>query len=111
MDIVGSILACIGVLAYALANIWILICAFRKSILWGLICLLPFASIVYLFVDWPNASKPFLTGLAGIFIAVTGIGISPSMQKAFTSGSASGGMSTAVENSSDRASSAKPGGK
>ena len=51
MEILGGILAILGVILAFIGNIWFLVAAFRVSIWWGLACLfLPFVSLFFLIV-------------------------------------------------------------
>lgn len=61
-----------------IAAIWFTVVTFNVSIFWGLACLfIPFASLVFLFVHWQDAKKPFLFSLfvccplvfAGVWVA------------------------------------------
>lgn len=59
-------IAFIGWVMTLIGGIRILISAFRKSIIWGLGCLLvPFCGLVYLIVDWDNAKSGFFLQLKG----------------------------------------------
>jgi len=82
MEILGSIVGVIGIIGFVICNIWLLVCSFQRSIVWGLLYIfLPFASIVYIFVDWNRASKPFLGSLASLLIGAGGMALSPGLQK------------------------------
>jgi hypothetical protein len=66
-DIMGMLLLVIGLLINAVGGIWLLVTAFRTSLMWGLISLLvPFAAVVYTILHWKEAKKPFLICLACI---------------------------------------------
>ena len=85
MDIVGMILVLVASLAMIVTGIWMIVCAFRKAWWWGLLYIfIPFAAMVYIFVDWKKVAKPFLISLASLIVLGVGVAISPSMQKAFT---------------------------
>ncbi len=85
MDTVGLIIACLGLLAHVAGAIWLLVCAFKRSVVWGLLFMfVPFASLVYVIVDWNRASKPFLLTIASFVVIFVGAGISTSMRKTFT---------------------------
>lgn len=74
------VLLAIGALLSFVANIWLLVQAFRVSLLWGLAYLfLPFAGLVFLVVHWQEARRPFLVGLAGML--VMGAGVAYAMTK------------------------------
>src|SRR5690606_11430395 len=68
------ILIGIGLIICFVTGIWTLVLAFQRHVLWGLAYLLvPFASLVFLFVAWAEAKKPFLIGLVGLLIATIGV--------------------------------------
>lgn len=52
-----------------LGSLWYVITAFRVSLWWGLgNIFVPFVSIIFLFVHWKKAIKPFLVSLLGIIL-------------------------------------------
>lgn len=84
MDIVGIGLFILGALGSLVFGIWLMITAFQKHILWGLAYLfLPFASLVYVVMNWDRSSKPFLLGLVAAGVMVGGIFASPTLQEGF----------------------------
>ena len=86
MDILGMILFGVGALGTLVFGIWLLVTAFQKSIVWGLAYMfLPFASLVYVVMNWDRASKPFLMGLAASGVFVAGIFLSPTLQQGLVS--------------------------
>lgn len=65
--IVFLIILFTGLFMALLGSVRLLISAFRKSIVWGLGCLLvPFCGLVYIVVDWENAKSGFFLYLKGI---------------------------------------------
>ena len=64
----------IGMGVMLVGGIWILIEAFKESILWGIGCLLlaP-VSIVFVFMHWDVSKKPFLIHLGGLGIAIIAV--------------------------------------
>ncbi len=73
MQVLGTILLVIGFIASTVGGIWFLVVAFRKSILWGLGCLLvPFVALVFLIKYWNESAKPFLVSLAGTGLTIIG---------------------------------------
>lgn len=73
MELIGIILFVIGIIISAFAGIWFLVVAFKESVIWGLCCLfLPFASLIFLFVHWSEAKRPFLWSLLAIIPLVAG---------------------------------------
>ena len=64
LSVLGTILALIG-------GIWLIILAFKESILWGLGCLfIPIISLVFVFMNWEDTKKPFLLNLVGVVLMV-----------------------------------------
>jgi len=62
----SAIAILLGLIIFLVGGITYLIAAFRAGILWGLGCLfLPPVSLIFLFVHWKTAKKPFLTQLLG----------------------------------------------
>lgn len=62
MLILGLILAVIG-------GLWLLVEAFRTSIVWGLVCLfLPIVQIGFVIAHWDRAWKPFMVNVVGSLI-------------------------------------------
>lgn len=63
---VGYVLCFIG-------ELWIIVLAWEKGILWGVGCLLfPAAQLVYVALNWKQAKSPFfvlLAGFAAFFIS------------------------------------------
>jgi len=63
---VSNIAILLGLIILLIGSISYLVAAFRAGILWGLGCLfLPPVSLIFLFVHWQDAKKPFLTQLLG----------------------------------------------
>lgn len=61
-----------GVLAFV-SGLWMLVVAFKESILWGVcVLLVPFAGLVFLFVKWSVAKNPFLLSLFAFGLMVGG---------------------------------------
>jgi len=74
MMVLGVFLAVVGGLASFAAGIWLVVLAFRESVLWGLATLLiPFAGLVFVIKFWDEAKRPFLISLASG--AVYGLGV------------------------------------
>lgn len=58
-----------GFAIFILGSLWYVITAFRVSLWWGLgNIFVPFVSIIFLFVHWKMAIKPFLVSLLGIIV-------------------------------------------
>ncbi len=63
-----------GLIVFLIGSVAFLIATFRAGILWGLSCLfLPFVSLIFLFVHWKTAAKPFLVSMLGITICCLSI--------------------------------------
>jgi hypothetical protein len=74
--ILGSIVMLVG-------GVMFLIAAFSESVLWGLGCMfVPFVSLFFLILHWPEAKKGFFIQLAGAALVVIsmliGIATAPS---------------------------------
>lgn len=66
----------IGFLVSLAANVWLIVRAFCVGVGWGLAVLfLPIANLVFVFVHWPVARKPFLLGLTGLAAAMVAVGL------------------------------------
>ncbi len=62
----GAIVALVGV-------IWMIINAFKTSILWGLGSLfIPFVVLIFAAMHWAQNKQPFLIWLGGVVIAIVG---------------------------------------
>ena len=75
-----AILIITGLIAFA-ANIWLLIVAFQRSVLWGLaVFFIPFAALVFAVMYWQDAKKPFLIMLvASIAMGISLVMVFPQM--------------------------------
>ncbi len=61
----------VGVVIGSIAGIWLLIEAFRVSILWGLASIfIPLVPIIFVILHWDRARKPFLWSLLGTVLIV-----------------------------------------
>lgn len=66
----------LGWLVMLVGGVRLLIAAFRIHVGWGLAVLfLPPASLVFLFLHWPEAKSPFLNQILGLLIFFVGAGI------------------------------------
>jgi len=75
---VGIGLLLLGLVIFVIGGFWFLIAAFRESLWWGLACLfLPFVSLFFLIVHWPEARRPFFFQLLGFVVLLVGFFISP----------------------------------
>lgn len=64
----GLALTLLGSLVCLSGHLWLMIRAFQKSVLWGLLVLLlsPLANILFAIKYWALARKPFLLSVAGV---------------------------------------------
>lgn len=70
MVILGFIIMLVG-------GIWLLIEAFKESVLWGLGCLfIPIVSLIFVILHWDKAGKPFLIQIVGLILFAIGGGLS-----------------------------------
>ncbi len=57
----------LGLVLLVIGGIWFVIAAFREGILWGLgVLFVPFVSLIFLVLGWPEAKRPFFLQLAGL---------------------------------------------
>lgn len=81
----------IGGLTMLVSGIWLMILAFKKHILWGLAYIfVPFASLVFVCMNWDRAGKPFLISLVAVGLYLGGFFTNPSLMKAMQDGAAEG---------------------
>lgn len=74
MGILGLVIMIVGDLIALVGGIWILVLAFKQSVLWGLGSLfVPFVALVFVIKYWAVAKKPFLINLAGVVLIVIGV--------------------------------------
>lgn len=77
----ATILLASGFLLYLIGSIGFLLATFRVSLLWGFSCIfLPFVSLIFLFIHWKVALKPFILLLLGLGIIFSGIMLVPTDQ-------------------------------
>lgn len=63
-----------GLLLAAFGGIWLLVVAFRESVLWGLgVVFIPFVSVIFAIIHWDDAKWPFLINLAGTILFFVGV--------------------------------------
>ena len=83
MDMLGMILTAIGGIMAVVGGVWIIVLAFRKSIVWGLLCLfISPVAILFAIQNWAIAKRPFLIEIAGVVIMIVGIALSGSAMTA-----------------------------
>lgn len=70
----GMALYLLGALVAFVGGIWIVVNAFKKSVLWGLGALfVPFVSLIFAIMNWEQNKKPFLIAIAGVVIMIIGV--------------------------------------
>ena len=70
-------LTIIGFVIMLIGGIWLLIEAFRESILWGLGCLfIPIVTLIFVIMHWDKGGKPFLIQVVGMVLFAVGGGFS-----------------------------------
>jgi hypothetical protein len=73
MPLLAKLMQLLGLIAFC-AYIWLVVVAFKRSALWGVLVLLfsPIAAIVFAIKNWSESKKPFLiyvgSGVAGLAI-------------------------------------------
>ena len=73
MILVGS-----GLVIFFIGGLWYTIETFRVGLLWGLSCLfLPLISVVFLFVHWRVAARPFFISMLGVALLISGTFLVP----------------------------------
>lgn len=73
MELLGSILLGVGLIAGFICGIWMLILQFQTSIFWGLGCLfIPFVALIWLVMYWEEGKYPFLYSLGAIALIFAG---------------------------------------
>ena len=76
----GIVLFVLGLLVGGVGGIWLLVVAFRQSILWGLGCLVvPFVELVFIIMYWHDAKRPFAFQLVGFVLMVLGMVLMPEL--------------------------------
>ena len=70
----GLILLCIGGLTMLAGFIWIVVNAFKTSVLWGLGSLfVPLVAQIFAIMNWATNKTPFLIWAGGLVLYVIGI--------------------------------------
>ena len=78
--VLGVVLLIIGLVTAVVGNIWYIVAAFMVSVWWGLgVFFVPMVELIFLFLHWEDAKKPFLTSLIGGLIALGGMLLLPGM--------------------------------
>lgn len=73
----GTLLVVLGGIVMLVGGIWLLVEAFKESILWGLGSLfIPFVSLVFVIMHWDVSKTPFLIWIGGLVLTIAGAVIS-----------------------------------
>jgi len=79
MATIGFVISLVGWLVCLVALIWIVVLAFQESVLWGLGCLFVAPiSLVFVFMYWDEARRPFFFWLGGVVLSILGAVLSSS---------------------------------
>jgi hypothetical protein len=79
----GTLLVILGAIAMLVGGIWLLIEAFKESVLWGLGSIfIPFVSLVFVIMHWGVSKNPFLIQIGGLVLLVIGSVLSVPAQPA-----------------------------
>ena len=74
MGAIGTILMAVGWLIAAIGSIWIIVIAFKESVLWGLGSIfIPFVILIFVFTHWNDTKKPFLISIGGMVLFGLGV--------------------------------------
>jgi uncharacterized membrane protein len=69
----GILLFVIGLIISVIGGLWLMLEAFREHILWGLgYIFIPLVGLVFVFMHWDKAKKPFLWLVAGWILIFLG---------------------------------------
>lgn len=73
MGTLGTGLVLIAALAGILAQLWVLVAAFKKSIVWGLLVFfIPFVSLLFIILNFSEMKYPVLLYLVAILLGAFG---------------------------------------
>ncbi len=79
--ITAAVIAAAALLLLLAGQIWMIVVAFCRHVLWGLaVLLVPFAALLFLFVAWSEARRPFFLSLAGGALALVAMFLVPREQ-------------------------------
>lgn len=73
MEALSTIIFVVGVILAAVGSIWILVNAFKESILWGILSIIiPFVLLIFALMNLDKCKKPLGIWLAGVVLYVIG---------------------------------------
>lgn len=74
MDLLLWVIWGLGILLALVGGIWLLVLAFRQSVLWGLAALFaPFAGIFFIARLWSEARHAFFVGFSSVALFAVGV--------------------------------------
>ena len=79
MELLLGVLGTVAGVTCLICSIWLLVIAFRTNVMWGLAYLfIPFAALVFVFMNWDKTRKPFLIFLGGMAVVACVAAMVPS---------------------------------
>ena len=73
IDTLGALSVWVGLFLLVVGGIGFIFAAFREGILWGLgVLFIPFVSLIFLVLAWPEAKRPFFWQLTGVALVLIG---------------------------------------
>ena len=73
MAAIAGILVLIGLIVSLVGFIWVVVVAFKTSVLWGIGSLIiPFVALIFAIMHWNIAKKPFFIWLGGLVLMIIG---------------------------------------
>ena len=75
-------LVAVSIIGLMVGQVMIIVAAFRKSLVWGLVCLfMPMlATLVFVAMNWPEGKTGFLCMVGSFFLFIIGGAMLPSVQ-------------------------------
>lgn len=68
------LLTLVAYLVSLIGAIWLLVVAFKKSVVWGLVSIfVPFGGVVFVFCNWEPSRTPFLISFVALLAVVLGL--------------------------------------
>jgi hypothetical protein len=69
----ADIFVYVGLVIFVIGGVGFLIAAFKTSLIWGLGCLITPVQVIFLFIHWERAKKPFAIQLIGGLIMLSSV--------------------------------------
>jgi len=71
MHSVGLAILILGWVLGLLGTLWVIVLAWQRSVLWGLVCLLvPIVQLVYIVAHWKEAKEGFFLQIFGFTLVI-----------------------------------------